>query len=145
VWVGNVSPPDEDGWVTLPVQFEAEDEACEYVLSFGPRIEVIEPEALRHRVISSAENVVALYRGHVWLYNGGTGLRYVRSGHCAATWGSLVGRRLRAAIGRPGRSAEGISWGSACGPEVRAWACEGTIELQPRTADERCGLMRSLE
>ena len=63
--VEDVGPPDADGWVTLSVQFETEDEACQYVLGFGSQIEVIEPPALRHRVISSAESVVALYQDHV--------------------------------------------------------------------------------
>jgi predicted DNA-binding transcriptional regulator YafY len=54
-------PPDEDGWVRLEMDFEEEHNACEYVLSFGPQIEVIEPTSLRERVIQAAESVVAFY------------------------------------------------------------------------------------
>lgn len=56
-----VEPPDGEGWVTLALQFESEEEACGYVLSLGPQIEVLEPQALRARVRGVAENTVALY------------------------------------------------------------------------------------
>jgi len=59
--IEGVSPPDEDGWITLSVQFETEEEACEYVLGFGPQIEVLEPQELREKVIHLAESVVAFY------------------------------------------------------------------------------------
>jgi len=59
--IEDMSPPDADGWVTLSVQFETEDEACGYVLGLGPQIEVIEPQALRRKVINSAESIVTLY------------------------------------------------------------------------------------
>jgi predicted DNA-binding transcriptional regulator YafY len=54
-------PPDAEGWIKLSVQFEVEEEACQYVLSFGPQIEVLEPPELRDKVIHLAEDVVALY------------------------------------------------------------------------------------
>jgi predicted DNA-binding transcriptional regulator YafY len=54
-------PPDADGWIGLSVQFEVEDEACEYVLSLGPQIEVVEPPELREKVLRLAESVVAFY------------------------------------------------------------------------------------
>ena len=57
------SPPDAGGWVTVSVQFETEKEACQYVLGFGPRIEVLEPEELWERVRREAEGVVAMYGG----------------------------------------------------------------------------------
>lgn len=59
--VKDVSEPDADGWVTASVQFETEDEACMYVLGFGSQVEVVEPPALRQRVIDAAESIVALY------------------------------------------------------------------------------------
>lgn len=59
--IEDISPPDEDGWVTLSVRFETEEEACEYVLGFGPQIEVLEPPELREKVICLAESVVASY------------------------------------------------------------------------------------
>lgn len=59
--IEEASPPDADGWVTVSVQFDTEDEACGYVLRFGPQIEVLEPGELRERVIDLSERVVALY------------------------------------------------------------------------------------
>jgi predicted DNA-binding transcriptional regulator YafY len=55
--------PDADGWIRVSMLFEEEHSACEYVLSFGAQMEVVEPEALREKVIEAAESIVALYRG----------------------------------------------------------------------------------
>jgi predicted DNA-binding transcriptional regulator YafY len=54
-------PPAADGWVMLDVQLEVEDNAVEYVLSFGPCIEVLAPDSLRERVIAAARAMVELY------------------------------------------------------------------------------------
>ncbi len=54
-------PPDAEGWIELGVQFQVEDEAREYVLSFGPQVEVLEPPELREKVIQLAESIVAFY------------------------------------------------------------------------------------
>jgi predicted DNA-binding transcriptional regulator YafY len=54
-------PPDADGWRYVSMQFETEEEACGYVLSFGPQIEVVEPQALRDKVINTAESVTTFY------------------------------------------------------------------------------------
>lgn len=54
--------PDAAGWSRLELRFDVEWEACEFALSFGPRLEVIEPVALRQRVVRAAEGIVALYR-----------------------------------------------------------------------------------
>jgi predicted DNA-binding transcriptional regulator YafY len=59
--VEHVGPLDADGWLTLSMLFEEEHNACEYVLRFGPQVEVIEPASLRERVIRAAEGIVALY------------------------------------------------------------------------------------
>ncbi len=59
--VKDVSQPDADGCVTVSVHFETEDEACMHVLGFGAQIEVIDPPALRQRVVDAALGVVALY------------------------------------------------------------------------------------
>lgn len=59
--VEDVSQPDERGCLTVRVRFEIEDEACEYVLSCGARVEVIEPPALRERVRQAALEIVTLY------------------------------------------------------------------------------------
>lgn len=54
-------PPDEHGWVTADVRFEVEEEACAYVLGFGPRIDVLEPASLREKVVDLAKQVVERY------------------------------------------------------------------------------------
>lgn len=42
--------PDANGWVTLLVHFEDEEQARFVVLGFGPRVEVVEPVSLRSLV-----------------------------------------------------------------------------------------------
>ena len=59
--IERVDSPDEDGWIKVAIRFDVEEVACEYVLSFGPQIEVLEPEALRERVINSAKSIIAFY------------------------------------------------------------------------------------
>jgi predicted DNA-binding transcriptional regulator YafY len=59
--IERVEEPDADGWMTLAMDFETEESACAYVLSFGPRIEVVEPRDLREKVVDLAQAVVALY------------------------------------------------------------------------------------
>jgi predicted DNA-binding transcriptional regulator YafY len=48
VVVGPSSPADP--WVTLRMAFDDEDQAAFMILGFGPRIEVVSPVSLRHRV-----------------------------------------------------------------------------------------------
>jgi predicted DNA-binding transcriptional regulator YafY len=43
---------DRDGWLRLKIQFENEEEACFWVMGLGARVEVLEPEALREKVIA---------------------------------------------------------------------------------------------
>lgn len=57
------SPPDADGWLTLSVQFETEEEACEYILSLGAQIEILEPLSLRQKIVDLAKKIVAFYEG----------------------------------------------------------------------------------
>lgn len=59
--IEHADPPDADGWIRLSMLFEEEHSACEYVLGFGSQIEVVEPEALREKVIQAAESILALY------------------------------------------------------------------------------------
>jgi predicted DNA-binding transcriptional regulator YafY len=54
-------PPDADGWARVVVLFEDDHSACEYLLSYGPQVEVIEPEMLRAAVLNAAQALVALY------------------------------------------------------------------------------------
>ena len=60
--VERVGPPDTDGWVTARLRFDVEEMAVEYVLSFGPQIEVLEPDSLRDKVIKMAESVITFYK-----------------------------------------------------------------------------------
>lgn len=55
--------PDARGWVTLTMLFEVEWEACEYLLSFGPAVEVLEPTQLRRRVAGLVTATAQLYGG----------------------------------------------------------------------------------
>jgi predicted DNA-binding transcriptional regulator YafY len=59
--IEQVFPPDEDGWVRLSMQFQEERGACEYVVSFGSQIEIVEPAALREKVIQVAESILTFY------------------------------------------------------------------------------------
>jgi predicted DNA-binding transcriptional regulator YafY len=53
--------PDAEGWIRVTMRFEVDWEACEYILSFGPQIEVLEPLELRAQVIEMAQHIVAFY------------------------------------------------------------------------------------
>lgn len=51
------------GWVTLTMLFEVEWEACEYLLSFGPAVEVLDPLELRGQIAKLAQATAQLYAG----------------------------------------------------------------------------------
>jgi predicted DNA-binding transcriptional regulator YafY len=53
--------PDSDGWITVAMRFDVEEMAIEYALSFGSKMEVIEPDSLREKVIDAAKGVIAFY------------------------------------------------------------------------------------
>jgi predicted DNA-binding transcriptional regulator YafY len=57
--------PDAEGWVEVALRFDVEEMACEYALGFGTQLEVLEPLALREKVIAAAQNVVAFYQRQV--------------------------------------------------------------------------------
>jgi predicted DNA-binding transcriptional regulator YafY len=59
--IEHAEPPDAEGWIQLSVRFEIIEEACEYVLSCGPQVEVVEPPELREKVIGLARGVLAMY------------------------------------------------------------------------------------
>jgi predicted DNA-binding transcriptional regulator YafY len=48
--------PDPDGWVKVEMRFQFDWEACEFVLGFGSRIEVIEPRELIVQVQEAAQD-----------------------------------------------------------------------------------------
>jgi predicted DNA-binding transcriptional regulator YafY len=61
IHVLRAEPADDDGWLNLELEFNSEEDACRHLLGFGPRVEILEPRALRERVATLAAAVVALY------------------------------------------------------------------------------------
>lgn len=55
------APPDAEDRVTLRADFEDEEHACFMMLGMGARAEVLEPAALRDRVIAGAAAILAKY------------------------------------------------------------------------------------
>ncbi|HTQ56439.1 MAG TPA: YafY family protein [Bryobacteraceae bacterium] len=56
------SEAGEGDAVRVRLRFDVEEEAVQFALSFGDRIEVIEPVGLRDEVAKAAAQIVALYR-----------------------------------------------------------------------------------
>ncbi|MEK6407424.1 MAG: YafY family protein [Acidobacteriota bacterium] len=59
--IEHADPPDSDGWIKVAMRFDVEEMACEYALGFGSKMEVLEPETLREKVITAAKSVIAFY------------------------------------------------------------------------------------
>jgi len=53
--------PDAEGWAAVRMRFQFEEDACAFALGFGTKVEVVEPAALREKVLRAAEQVVAFY------------------------------------------------------------------------------------
>ena len=52
---------DARGWKKVHVGFDVEEMACEYAVSFGPNVEVIEPDTLREKVIAMTKATLDFY------------------------------------------------------------------------------------
>ena len=52
---------EADGWIRITVGFDVEKMAVGYALSFGPQLEVLEPQTLREKVIAAAKDVVRMF------------------------------------------------------------------------------------
>lgn len=52
---------DAEGWAHVSLRFDAEEMACEYALSFGAQLEVLEPLVLREKIVRMASSVVDFY------------------------------------------------------------------------------------
>jgi predicted DNA-binding transcriptional regulator YafY len=52
---------DARGWKKVHVGFDVEEMACEYAVSFGPNVEVIEPVTLREKVIAMTQATLEFY------------------------------------------------------------------------------------
>ena len=63
--IGKVVETDSQGWMKIPIGFDVEEMACQYALSFGANLEVVEPVSLREKVIDMAKNVVKFYESAV--------------------------------------------------------------------------------
>jgi predicted DNA-binding transcriptional regulator YafY len=61
VQVQSTSTPDVNGWVRLELLFETQEDASRYVLMFGDRASVLEPDDLRLHVIALAQAVLRAY------------------------------------------------------------------------------------
>jgi predicted DNA-binding transcriptional regulator YafY len=59
--VEKVGEAEEDGWVKVEMRFQFEEEAAEFVLGFGPNVEVVDPPILRERVVDLARSVLTFY------------------------------------------------------------------------------------
>jgi len=55
--------PDPEGWITLRVQFDHEDEARFMVLGLGSRVELIDPPSLRERVAAEVQKMTVRLNG----------------------------------------------------------------------------------
>ena len=52
---------DARGWRKVLVGFDVDEMACEYAVSFGPNLEVIEPQMLRKQVVAMTKATLAFY------------------------------------------------------------------------------------
>ncbi|RCW44371.1 helix-turn-helix transcriptional regulator [Paenibacillus prosopidis] len=59
--IGHREEPAKNGWIEVEIEFETLESACELVLSFGPRIEVLAPAELRTRVMAEVKAMSMLY------------------------------------------------------------------------------------
>jgi predicted DNA-binding transcriptional regulator YafY len=61
VQIEQINPPDDEGRITMHLVFQTEEMACGYLLSFGPKVEILEPLELREKVLELARNVLESY------------------------------------------------------------------------------------
>jgi predicted DNA-binding transcriptional regulator YafY len=61
VTIQEIRSSDDEAWMTLDVNFQTLETACQSVLSYGVELEVLEPEVLRYKVFEAALSLVKLY------------------------------------------------------------------------------------
>ena len=61
--VESLGEADADGWASVHMRFQFEEDAAGLALGFGTKVEVVEPVDLRERILRTAEEVVRFYRG----------------------------------------------------------------------------------
>jgi predicted DNA-binding transcriptional regulator YafY len=59
--VESLGEADAEGWATVRMRFQFEEDAAALALGFGTKVEVLEPEGLREKILKTAEEVVAFY------------------------------------------------------------------------------------
>jgi predicted DNA-binding transcriptional regulator YafY len=59
--ITQAGPPDIDGRLTLSLTFESPETACRQLLGLGTAIEVLQPQALREKMLAAAREIVASY------------------------------------------------------------------------------------
>ena len=59
--VNETEEADARGWKKVHVGFDVEEMACEYAVSFGPNLEVIEPASLREKVVAMSKATLEFY------------------------------------------------------------------------------------
>jgi len=64
--VEDEGPPGDDGWTTMGMRFDVQEEATTFVLGLGPDAEVIAPPDLREQVLRLATGIVTVYAP--WLH-----------------------------------------------------------------------------
>jgi predicted DNA-binding transcriptional regulator YafY len=62
--VNETEETDARGWKKVHVGFDVEEMACEYAVSFGPNLEVIEPLSLREKVVAMTKATLEFYASH---------------------------------------------------------------------------------
>jgi predicted DNA-binding transcriptional regulator YafY len=62
--VNETEETDARGWRKVHVGFDVEEMACEYAVSFGPNLEVIEPTELREKVVAMTKATLEFYTTH---------------------------------------------------------------------------------
>ncbi|MCH5584073.1 YafY family transcriptional regulator [Shimazuella sp. AN120528] len=53
---------NEDGWISVKLSFNTEEEAKGYILGFANQMKVLEPRELHDKIVEMAEAVVAFYK-----------------------------------------------------------------------------------
>ncbi len=62
--VNETEETDARGWRKVHIGFDIEEMACEYAVSFGPNLEVIEPTELREKVVAMTKATLEFYTTH---------------------------------------------------------------------------------
>ncbi len=59
--VEHVGEPAADGWLTVQMNYQVAENACENLIGLGAQVEIVEPVELRAKVIEMAKSVLTFY------------------------------------------------------------------------------------